>query len=177
MNTTEHSTTPANASDNADDITPDIAPGQAEPTLEPYWIERRRYLARVRKIPDLKGRYVRALAIYLLRRVLWSFGFFPIFLCIWLPLVFSSFNLVVLVNQLLPHMESFIASNPEIQAHVLNMLLTAWISIGFLFAVFDLVLTPFKSPFEYEADVHMRAWSQRRAAMTGNIGDQEANKV
>lgn len=128
--------------------------------ISAYWLERRDYLSRVRKVPEVRQRFWRAIAIYTLRRTLWSFGFFPVFLAFWVPLVLSSFNPVVLINGVLPALESFVGANPEVQANTINTLLIAWASVGFFFLVFDFVLTPFKSPYQYEADVHMRAWEQ-----------------
>lgn len=128
--------------------------------ISAYWLERRDYLARVRKAPELRQRYWRAIAIYTLRRTLWSFGFFPVFIAFWVPLVLSSFNPVVMINEVLPALESFVGANPEVQANTISTLVIAWLSVGFFFLVFDFVLTPFKSPYQYEADVHMRAWEQ-----------------
>lgn len=130
------------------------------PELEAYWAERKRYLQKIRGIPELRRRYVKAGMIYLLRRLLWSFGFFPIFLGFWLPFVIARFNPVAMVQDLLPQLEAFVAASPQVQAANLETLIVAWLSVGFIFAVFDFVLTPFKSPYEYEADVHMRAWEQ-----------------
>lgn len=130
------------------------------PDVAAYWAERRNYLERIRKVPELRRQYWRAAGIYLLRRIMWSFGFFPIFLAFWLPLVLSSFNPVVMVGDLLPMLHDFVNSNPEIQANTLSTLAIAWVSVGFFFLVFDFVLTPFKSPYEYEADVYMRSWEQ-----------------
>ncbi|MEX0605875.1 MAG: hypothetical protein WD623_13270 [Marinobacter sp.] len=128
--------------------------------ISAYWLERRDYLARVRKVPELRQRYWRAVAIYTLRRTLWSFGFFPVFIAFWVPLVLSNFNPVILVNDVLPALQTFVGANPEVQANTLSTLIAAWLSVGFFFLVFDFVLTPFKSPYQYEADVHMRAWEQ-----------------
>ena len=138
----------------------------SRPRLEAYWVERKRYLEEIRGIPELRRRYARALAIYLLRRFLWSFGFFPIFIALWIPLVFSRFNPVAMVDSALPHLQRFVDATAQMQATTIETLVLSWFSIGFLFAVFDLVLTPFKSPYEYEADVHMRAWEelQQKAA-------------
>lgn len=138
----------------------------SRPRLEAYWVERKRYLEEIRGIPELRRRYANALAIYLLRRFLWSFGFFPVFIAFWIPLVFSRFNPVAMVDSALPHLESFVQATAQVQATTIETLILSWLSIGFLFAVFDLVLTPFKSPYEYEADVHMRAWEelQQRSA-------------
>jgi hypothetical protein len=128
--------------------------------IEAYWVERKRYLKKLKKIPELRGRYFKALLVYMLRRLLWSFGFFPVFLSFWLPLVFARFNPVAMVSDMLPPLERFVNSNPEIQAATIETVFIAWLSVGFIFAVFDFVLTPFKSPYEYEADVHMRAWEE-----------------
>ncbi len=136
------------------------APKDEYPRLEAYWLERKRYLEEIRGIPELRRRYFKALGIYLLRRFLWSFGFFPVFLGFWIPLVFSHFNPVAMVDAALPHLEEFVNATAQVQANTIETLLLSWLSIGFLFAVFDLVLTPFKSPYEYEADVHMRAWEE-----------------
>lgn len=130
------------------------------PRLEAYWLERKRYLEEIRGIPELRRRYFKALGIYLLRRFLWSFGFFPVFLGFWIPLVFSRFNPVAMVDSALPHLEEFVNATAQVQANTIETLILSWLSIGVLFAVFDLVLTPFKSPYEYEADVHMRAWEE-----------------
>ncbi|OEY68040.1 hypothetical protein [Marinobacter sp. X15-166B] len=123
-----------------------------------YWAERRNYLKQLRTSPELKQQYRNAVLAYLLRRLLWSFGFFPVALAFWLPLVFASFNPVVMVGNLMPMLQSFLDANPEVQATTISNLTLAWLSIGLFFLVFDLILTPFKSPYQYEADVHMRSW-------------------
>lgn len=133
----------------------------ATPPVAAYWAARKRYLDSIRKVPELRQRFVRALGIYILRRALWSFGFFPVFIAFWVPLVLSSFNPVVLVGELLPTLQAFVNANPEVQANTISTLVIAWLSIGFFFLVFDFVLTPFRSPYQYEADVYMRAWEQR----------------
>jgi len=125
-----------------------------------YWAERRRYLERIRRVPEIRQRYWRAIGMYMIRRVLWSFGFFPVFIAFWVPFVLSSFNPVVMASDLIPLLEGFVDANPEIQANTLSTLVIAWASIGFFFLVFDFVLTPFKSPYDYEADVYMRSWEQ-----------------
>ncbi|MFO7992922.1 MAG: hypothetical protein R6U69_02045 [Marinobacter sp.] len=130
------------------------------PEVAAYWAERRLYLDRIRRVPELRQRYWRAIGIYLLRRVLWSFGFFPVFLAFWIPFVLSSFNPVVMASDLIPLLESFVDANPEVQANTISTLVIAWGSVGFFFLVFDFVLTPFKSPYQYEADVYMRSWEQ-----------------
>lgn len=130
------------------------------PDVAAYWAERRSYLERIRKSPEVRQRFRREVAIYLARRLLWSFGFFPIFMAFWVPLVLSSFNPVVLASDLIPVLQDFVNSNPEVQATTLSTLAIAWASVGFFFLIFDFVLTPFKSPYEYEADVYMRAWEQ-----------------
>lgn len=138
----------------------------SRPRLEAYWVERKRYLEEIRGIPELRRRYANALAIYLLRRFLWSFGFFPVFIAFWIPLVFSRFNPVAMVDRALPHLQAFVDATAQVQATTIETLILSWLSIGFLFAVFDLVLTPFKSPYEYEADVHMRAWEELQQRTT-----------
>ncbi|MDI9245823.1 hypothetical protein [Marinobacter sp. CHS3-4] len=130
------------------------------PEVAAYWAERRRYLEKIRKVPEVRQRFWRAVGIYLLRRILWSFGFFPVFIAFWLPLVLSSFNPVVMATDLIPILQDFVQSNPEEQATAMSTMAIAWASIGFFFLVFDFVLTPFKSPYEYEADVYMRSWEQ-----------------
>ena len=72
----------------------------------------------------------------------------------------AGFNPVVLASDLIPLLQNFVDSNPEVQATTIGTLVMAWASIGFFFLVFDFVLTPFKSPYEYEADVYMRSWEQ-----------------
>ncbi len=135
---------------------------RSRPRLEAYWVERKRYLEDIRGIPELRRRYINALAVYLIRRILWSFGFFPVFIGFWIPLVFARFNPVAMVDSALPHLERFVEATAQVQATTMDTLILSWLSIGLLFAVFDLVLTPFKSPYEYEADVHMRAWEELR---------------
>ena len=130
------------------------------PEVAAYWAERRNYLYRIRKVPEIRQRFWREVAIYLLRRLLWSFGFFPVFIAFWVPFVMASFNPVVLASDLIPLLQDFVDSNPEVQATTISTLVIAWASIGFFFLVFDFVLTPFKSPYEYEADVYMRSWEQ-----------------
>lgn len=127
---------------------------------EQYWIERKKYLEQIKQVPELRKRFFSSLMVYLLRRFLWSFGFFPIFLSFWLPLVLNRFNPVATVSSLLPSLENFVNSNPQVQANTIETLFIAWFSVGFIFAIFDFVLTPYKSPYEYEADVHMRAWEE-----------------
>ncbi len=137
--------------------------GQTSATLnspEQYWVERKKYLEKIKQVPELRKRFFSSLLVYLLRRFLWSFGFFPIFLSFWLPLVLNRFNPVATVSSLLPSLESFVNSNPQVQANTIETLFIAWFSVGFIFAIFDFVLTPYKSPYEYEADVHMRAWEE-----------------
>ncbi len=153
----------AHASHDGDDPTgpaPVDADRMAAADVAAYWAERRRYLAKIRKTPELRQQYWKALGIYLLRRALWSFGFFPVLVAFWLPLVLASFNPVVMAADLLPLLEEFVNSNPEIQANTTSSLVMAWLSVGFFFLVFDMVLTPFRSPYQYEADVYMKAWEQ-----------------
>lgn len=85
---------------------------------------------------------------------------FPIFLSFWIPLVLSRFNPVAMVQNILPELQIFVSADPQQQAATVETLLIAWLTIGVTFAVFDLILTPFKSPIDYEADVHMRAWTE-----------------
>lgn len=160
------------ASQDLTDAASEPAPKPAETTASPgkgavqapevaaYWAERRRYIERIRKVPEVRQRYWREAGMYLLRRILWSFGFFPIFLAFWVPFVLSSFNPVVMATDLIPMLQGFVDSNPEVQATTISTLVIAWASVGFFFLVFDFVLTPFRSPYEYEADVYMRSWEQ-----------------
>ncbi|GGY64246.1 hypothetical protein GCM10007071_08610 [Marinobacter zhanjiangensis] len=130
------------------------------PDSTDYHNERRRYLARVRRSPGLRQRYIRKLLAYLLLRGAWSFGFFPVVLAFWIPLLLAEFNPVVMVQSLLPHLEAFVMSNPEVQARTISMLVSGWLSVGLFFFLFDVLINPFQSPFQKEADIHMRAWSQ-----------------
>lgn len=130
------------------------------PDSADYHNERRRYLSRARRNPGLRQLYLRNLLGYLLLRAVWSFGFFPVVLAFWVPLVMSEFNPVVMVQALLPHLEAFVMSNPELQARTISMLLSGWLSVGLFFFLFDVLINPFRSPFQKEADIHMRAWSQ-----------------
>ncbi len=134
---------------------------EQNPAAAAYWARRRQFLKDIRNVPELRRRYWRALAIYALRRVLWSFGFFPLFIAFWVPLVMASFNPVVMVAELLPSLQTFVNANPEVQANTISTLMIAWLSVGFFFLVFDFVLTPFKSPYQYEADVYMRSWERQ----------------
>lgn len=130
------------------------------PEVAAYLAERRRYLEHIRKSPEVRQRFWREVLIYLARSLLWSFGFFPVFMAFWVPFVLSSFNPVVMASNLIPLLQDFVSSNPEVQATTLSTLAIAWVSIGFFFLIFDFVLTPFRSPYTYEADVYMRAWEQ-----------------
>jgi len=127
---------------------------------EAYWIERRRYLRQIKKIPELRQKYVKAALAYLIRRFLWSFTFFPVFIAFWIPLVLNRFNLVVTINKVLPSMQTFVEANPEAQAATVETLVLAWFSIGITFAIFDVILTPFKNPYEHEVEIHMRTWEK-----------------
>ena len=130
------------------------------PEVAAWWAERRQYLERIRKVPEIRQRFWREVAIYLLRRVLWSYGFFPIFIAFWLPFVLVSFNPVVMAGDLIPLLQEFVNSNPEEQATTISTLMIAWLSIGSFFLISDFVLTPFRSPYQYEADVYMKSWEQ-----------------
>lgn len=130
------------------------------PDSTDYHNERRRYLVRARRTPGLRQLYIRNLLGYLLVRGVWSFGFFPVVLAVWVPLVLAEFNPVVMVQSLLPYLEAFVVTNPEEQARTISMLVSGWLSVGLLFFLFDVLIHPFRSPFQQEADVHMRAWSQ-----------------
>jgi len=130
------------------------------PEVAAYWAERRQYLERIRKSPEVRQRFWREVFIYLARRLLWSFGFFPVFMAFWVPFVLASFNPVVMASDLIPLLQDFVSANPEVQATTLSTLAIAWASVGFFFLIFDFVLTPFRSPYVYEADVYMRAWEQ-----------------
>ena len=130
------------------------------PEVAAWWAERRQYLERIRKVPEIRQRFWREVTIYLLRRVLWSYGFFPIFIAFWLPFVLASFNPVVMAGDLIPMLQEFVNSNPEEQATTISTLTIAWLSIGSFFLIFDFVLTPFRSPYQYEADVYMKSWEQ-----------------
>lgn len=130
--------------------------------LSAYWHERRQYLTDLSGLPEMRRRYAKAMMVYLLRRVLWAFLFFPVFLAFWVPLILARFNPVVLVQEALPYLQSFTEANPQQQAQNLEMLLIGWLTVGVTYAIFDMILTPFNSPYEYEADVHMRAWMEIR---------------
>lgn len=130
------------------------------PEVAAWWAERRQYLERIRKVPEIRQRFWREVVIYTLRRLLWSYGFFPVFIAFWLPLVLASFNPVVMASDLIPLLQNFVNSNPEQQATTISTLTIAWLSVGSFFLVFDFVLTPFRSPYQYEADVYMKSWEQ-----------------
>lgn len=154
---------PVTPAQTATDDTPRHQPEPGSAELAPYWVERKRYVKQIRKVPELRQRFWTSALVYLLRRILWSFGFFPVFIAFWVPLVMASFNPVVMVTNILPDLQAFVASNPEMQANTAQTLAVAWLSVGFFFLIFDFVLTPFRSPYEYEADVYMRAWEYREA--------------
>ncbi len=140
--------------------TPSSTKNVDAPEVAIYWAERRNYLARIRKVPEIRQKYWQELGKYLLRRMLWSFAFFPVFFAFWIPFVFSSFNPVVMASHLIPYLQDFVNANPEVQATTTSTLMFAWISVGLIFLVFDLVLTPFRSPYDQEADIYMKSWEQ-----------------
>jgi hypothetical protein len=152
------------------------APGDPIPAREvaAYWDERRRYLKSIRKTPAVRHHYWRAVAVYLLRRVVWSFGFFPVFFAFWIPLVLAQFNPVVLANDTIALLQDFSGGNPELQANTLSTLLIAWASIGGFFLIFDFVLSPFRSPYEYEADVYMHAWEHQYSTTSALLSTSPA---
>ena len=126
--------------------------------IEAYWVERKRYLQEIKKVPELHRRYIKAGLVYLMRRFLWSFAFFPVFTAFWVPLVLNRFNFVATIKHVLPSLQAFVEANPQSQAATVETLIIAWFSVGMTFAIFDFILSPFKSPYAYEADVHMRSW-------------------
>lgn len=122
--------------------------------------DHRHYLEHLRHVPEIRQRFWRAFALYMLRRLLWSFGFFPVMVAFWVPFVLSNFNPVALAADIIPILENFVSANPEVQANILDTLVIAWGSVGFFFLVFDLILTPFQSPYRYEQDVYTRSLEQ-----------------
>jgi len=130
------------------------------PQVAAWWAERQRYLQKIRKVTEVKQRYRKELFFYILRRALWSYGFFPVVLAFWLPFVLASFNPVVMAQDLITLLQGFIAANPEQQANSISSVTLAWLSIGTFFLLFDFVISPFRSPYEYEADVYMKSWEQ-----------------
>jgi hypothetical protein len=128
-----------------------------------YVRERTRYIEELKRQPGMLRKLVTASVLYLTRRMIWSFGFFPIVIAFWLPLVFARFNPVVMVNNLLPSLQSFVQANPQAQAAALETVFIAWFSIGFAFTIFDLILTPFRNPLEQATKYHMQAWLALRA--------------
>ncbi len=135
--------------------------------IEDYWQERHRFMEELRGIPEMRSRHRRAIIIYLARRLLWAFAFFPVFLVFWVNLVLFKFNLVALTTSLLPLMQGYVDSSLQQQATTLNTVVIAWFSIGLTYAIFDFVLTPYHSPYEQEAEIHMRVWEQLQAAQHG----------
>jgi len=134
------------------------------PQVAAWWAERQRYLEKIRKVPEIKQRYRKELFYYIVRRGLWSYGFFPVVLAFWLPFVLASFNPVVMAQDLITLLQGFVAANPEQQANSISSVTLAWLSIGTFFLLFDFVISPFRSPYEYEADVYMKSWEQLNGA-------------
>ncbi|MFC3151730.1 hypothetical protein ACFOEK_11890 [Litoribrevibacter euphylliae] len=128
-----------------------------EEYLNDYWKLRESYMADLKHDRELRKENRKRIAVYILRKLLWSFGFFPIFLAVWIPLLLSHFNLVVFSQQLIELFTSFLAQSPNLQAATSESIFIAWASIGCMFMVFDLVLTPYRSPFEEQADAYMKA--------------------
>lgn len=159
MNALSYTANPAVAQAGPEQVT-QVPPRPRLPDARDYYSERRRYLARARRNPGLRQQFLTDLAYYLVRRALWSFGFFPVVIAVWLPLVLAGFNPVVFAQSLIPHLEAFVSSNPEVQAYMLSNLIAGWVSVGLFFMLFDIILKPFQSPFQAEADRYMRAWSQ-----------------
>lgn len=125
---------------------------------EAYTTEKQRITQQLRRDPVLRRRYLFTLSAYLTRRLLWSFGFFPVFLAVWIPLILSKFNLVIVLVNVRPLIEDFLNASPNLQASMTEAIITAWLSTGAAFAIFDMIITPFKSPYQAEVDIHMRAW-------------------
>jgi hypothetical protein len=135
---------------------PKHLPG-GEEYLNDYWKLRDSYMNDLKHDRELRKENRKRIAIYILRKLLWSFGFFPIFLAVWIPLLLSHFNLVVFSQQLIELFTSYLAQSPNLQAATSESIIIAWASIGCMFMVFDLVLTPYRSPFEEQADAYMKA--------------------
>ena len=142
-----------------------------------YWAERRRFLGYLKRDSRIRRRNYSQFLSYFIRRVLWAFGFFPVFLALWIPLVMAKFNLVVLMVNLRPLMDDFINATPNIQASMIDTVLIAWLSIGVAFAIFDLILTPYQSPYKIELDTHMRAWTIANGVATGEYAVAETNVI
>lgn len=126
---------------------------------EAYTKEKQRVIQQLKRDPILRRRYLLTLMAYLVRRLLWSFGFFPVFLAVWIPLILSKFNLVIVLVNVRPLIEDFLNATPNMQASMTEAIITAWLSTGAAFAVFDMIITPFKSPYQSEIDIQMRAWA------------------
>jgi len=129
----------------------------SEEYLNDYWKLRDSYMNDLKSDRELTRENRKRIAIYVLLKLLWSFGFFPIFLAVWIPLLLSHFNLVVFSQQLIELFTSFLAQSPNLQAATSESIFIAWASIGCMFMVFDLVLTPYRSPYEEQADAYMKA--------------------
>ncbi|GAA3920098.1 hypothetical protein [Litoribacillus peritrichatus] len=125
--------------------------------LDDYWKLRENYLTSLKDDKELKKENRKRVAVYVLRKLLWSFGFFPVFLTVWVPLLLSHFNLVVFSQQLIELFNGFLSQSPNLQAATSESIIIAWASIGCMFMVFDLVLTPYRSPFQEQADAYMKA--------------------
>jgi len=125
--------------------------------LNDYWKLRESYLSALKNDRQLKKENRKRIAVYVLRKLLWSFGFFPIFLAVWIPLLLSHFNLVVFSQQIISLFTGFLAQSPNLQAATSESIFIAWASIGCMFMVFDLVLTPYRSPYQEQADAYMKA--------------------
>jgi hypothetical protein len=122
-----------------------------------YWKIRESYLEQLKTDFKLKRENRKRILVYLFRKLLWSFGFFPVFLAVWIPLLLSHFNLVVFFQQLETLITSFLSQTPNLQAATTESIIIGWASIGCMFMVFDLVLTPYRSPYEEQADAYMKA--------------------
>src|SRR5690554_7654222 len=48
------------------------------PEVAAWWAERRGYLEQIRKPPELSRQFRREVALYLLRRALWCYAYFPL---------------------------------------------------------------------------------------------------
>ena len=126
--------------------------------VQAYWSERRRVLGFLKRDSRLKRRHYFKFLSYFFRRLLWAFGFFPVFLAFWIPLVMANFDLVVLMVNLRPLMDEFINAPTDVQSSMVDTIFIAWLSLGTAFAIFDLILCPYRSPYRTELDTHMRAW-------------------
>lgn len=127
---------------------------------EAYWAERRKFIQGLQRLPEFRRKHYSHLTHFLLKKTVWAYLFFPVFIAFWIPLIWFRFNAVALANGYLEALTGFVSSSPYEQSIIIERLALYWFSLGATYIIFDLIVTPFKSPIMKDSDAHMKVWEE-----------------